>query len=227
MSADVVSLAQHRAELEAPDPRDMRTPAGWVPPAPAKANAKHSMLSPERYSPSPVVEAARALMGGIDLDPASCAMANRTVRAARYITREEDGLAQEWHGRVWLNPPGGKYRDKAGKSRGLVPAFWRRLLEEMRAGRVSEAVWLGYSLEQLATLQGDGGWPRGPLWHAAGVCVCRARLEFLEPREGELDPVPLTSPTHANFVAYLNPHSKRAGVAFLEHFERFGEVVLP
>ena len=27
------------------------------------------------------------------------------IPAARYFTKEDDGLAQEWTGRVWMNPP--------------------------------------------------------------------------------------------------------------------------
>lgn len=46
--------------------------------------ARHSMDSPEWYTPSPFVEAAREVMGGIDLDPASHEEANRIIKAARY-----------------------------------------------------------------------------------------------------------------------------------------------
>ena len=74
----------------------------------------------ERYTPSHIIEAARACMGGIDLDPASCAEANETVRAANYFDAEMDGLKRHWYGRVWLNPPYG---------RGEIDAFVARLLE--------------------------------------------------------------------------------------------------
>jgi hypothetical protein len=47
----------------------------------------------ERYSPAWVVERARRVMREIDLDPASCPMANRVVRAVKIYGRKQDGLA--------------------------------------------------------------------------------------------------------------------------------------
>ena len=60
----------------------------------------------EWWTPAELVEAARDVLGVIELDPASCAGAQATVRARRFHTLEDDGLAQEWSGAVWLNPPG-------------------------------------------------------------------------------------------------------------------------
>jgi len=59
----------------------------------------------EWYSPREVVEAARDVLGGIDLDPASCDVANDVVQAAQIYTVDDDGLNQPWRGRVYLNPP--------------------------------------------------------------------------------------------------------------------------
>ena len=61
--------------------------------------------SNEYYTPAAVVERARRTMGGIDLDPASCAEANRVVGAAQYYDADANGLMLPWYGRVWLNPP--------------------------------------------------------------------------------------------------------------------------
>ena len=49
--------------------------------------------SNEWYTPTQYVEAARRVLGGIDLDPASCEVANATVKATRYLTKDDDGLA--------------------------------------------------------------------------------------------------------------------------------------
>jgi hypothetical protein len=47
-----------------------------------------------------------AKLGEFDLDP--CSPLNRPWDTARkHYTIEDDGLAQTWEGRVWLNPPYG------------------------------------------------------------------------------------------------------------------------
>lgn len=63
----------------------------------------------EYYTPTEIVEAARRLMGQIELDPFSSAMANNRVRASRYFTPKENGLAQPWiTPAFWMNHPFGR-----------------------------------------------------------------------------------------------------------------------
>ena len=84
-------------------------------------------MSDEWYTPPQYVNAARRVMGGIDLDPASCAPANEVVRASRFYTRKENGLLQPWYGRIWLNPPYGRAK---GGSTSFQAEFIRKLLYE-------------------------------------------------------------------------------------------------
>ena len=80
----------------------------------------------EWYTPTVYTDAAKAVMGGIDLDPASSELANKSVGATRYFTAETNGMEHRWRGRLWLNPP---------YARGLVQQFCDKLTEEVRAGR--------------------------------------------------------------------------------------------
>ena len=91
--------------------------------------------SKEVYTPEPIIEAARASMGGIDLDPASCEEAQATVRATRWVGLPDDGLEAEWAGRVWCNPP---------YSSSGMRTFARHLIAAHEAGDVTAACFLAY-----------------------------------------------------------------------------------
>jgi hypothetical protein len=184
--------------------------------------ARWSDDSAEWYTPSPLVEAAREVMGGIDLDPASHEEANITVRADRFFTEADNGLIKPWHGRVFLNPPGGQ-----------VAGFWLKLVTEWEAGRISCATWIGYSLEQLQTLQVacDPSGALTPLDFA--ICYPKRRIAFVENEAKKAEriakqiaagkkPSKGNSPSHGNYIAYLGYREDK----FLDVFSRFGRVVL-
>lgn len=61
-------------------------------------------------------------LGPFDLDPCA-AVGQPWQTATRMLTVEDDGLAHDWHGRVWLNPP-----------YGLVAARWLDRLAQHGAG---------------------------------------------------------------------------------------------
>lgn len=86
----------------------------------------------EWYTPEWILDAARELLGGeIELDPCSCAEAQRTVRAQRYCTVEDDGLVMDWHTpRLWMNPPYGRE----------IGRWIDKLIDEIDARRIGHAV---------------------------------------------------------------------------------------
>ena len=92
---------------------------------------------PESYTPAKYIEAARQVMGGIDLDPASNTHAQQIVKATKWHGVNEDGLLQAWHGRVFLNPPYayptvGHFIDKPNTTSGsVVETLLRGLPDEV------------------------------------------------------------------------------------------------
>lgn len=157
-----------------------------------------SSATAEHYTPWPILEMVRQTMGGIDVDPCSCEIAQRSVRAKRYLTKDDDGLSSPWYrsssnpARVFINPPG----DRRGH---LPKEFWRKLAREIRAGHVSQMVWLAFNLAQLRTLQvADNN-----LLKQCDLVVLRDRLRFT----GD-------SPTKDNAVLYWGPWPIRFASAF-------------
>lgn len=67
---------------------------------------KITMESYEWWTPLPLLALVHSVLGHIDTDPASCALANQRVKAKNFFTESDDGLSKEWKGRVFCNPPG-------------------------------------------------------------------------------------------------------------------------
>lgn len=187
------------------------------------AGVLHSAESAEHYTPKRFVFAALKTLGSIDLDPASSEEANQVVGATRIFTREDDGLSVPWGtveepSSVFHNPPGtcGLIICKASKSCscGLAGKFWRKLSREHAKGRVSAAIWIGFNLEQLRSLQ---PWNGGPLSHL--LCFPDKRIPYRQP--GGLVG---KSPPHASYIALLSDGSESMRHRFFEAFGRLGVV---
>ena len=114
----------------------------------------------EWYTPPEILESARKVLGVIDLDPASSELANEFVRAKKYYSVKENGLKQDWFGRVWLNPP---------FNAGLIDAFADKLL---RSVKVESAI----MLTDNAT---DAKWFRRMVEGCAGLIFTTSRLNFI------------------------------------------------
>ncbi|MBU2047372.1 MAG: phage N-6-adenine-methyltransferase [Gammaproteobacteria bacterium] len=71
-----------------------------------------------------------AALGSFDLDPCSPHESRRPwPTAEKHYCKEDDGLSQEWQGRVWMNPPFGREATKwmrklaaHGNGIALIPA---------------------------------------------------------------------------------------------------------
>lgn len=183
--------------------------------------AKHSCKTNDHYTPGPYVEATRKALGGsIDLDPASSALANETVRATSFFTKEDNGLNRPWGGAALLNPPGGKLYNASSQK-----VWFCKLGGEYVVGRVESAIYVGFSLEILQSAQ---NLPLGlPTPLDFPCCFPSARMAFDTPVDGRL--AKGTSPTHANVIVFL-PRMDDYVVSvesFVDAFSPFGRIVVP
>lgn len=119
----------------------------------------------EWYTPAKFIELAREVMGSIDLDPASSDKAQKQIQAENYFTAKDNGLRQEWHGNIWLNPP---------YAQPLIYDFAEKLVTECTEGRVSQAIMLTHNST-------DTLWFHRVEEIAAALCFTRGRIAFEDP----------------------------------------------
>lgn len=117
----------------------------------------------EWYTPSYLIEAARSAMGSIDLDPASCDIAQEVVRAGKYYTKSDNSLALPWHGNVWMNPP-----------YSIPQAFTRKAITEYTEGRITQAVILVNNCTETE-------WFHDLMRSTTAICLLRRRAAFWYP----------------------------------------------
>jgi ParB family chromosome partitioning protein len=152
----------------------------------------------EWFTPPEYIAAAREVMGGIDLDPASHTEAQRIVQALRFYSAENDGLVREWHGRVWLNPP---------YAQPLIAQFISKLVREFEDGGVSQAILLTHNYT-------DTTWFHNAEASAALLCFTRGRIRFID-----IDGA-LCAPTQGQAFFYFGHEVEK----FRDVFSRFGFV---
>lgn len=98
------------------------------------------------------------LLGDFDLDPCAC-RTQPWPTAARHFTVDDNGFAQRWEGRVWLNPPYGR-----------ATSLWLGRLAEHGDG-----IALIFARTETAMFF-EHVWPK-----ADGILFLRGRLTFYRP----------------------------------------------
>lgn len=159
--------------------------------------------SVEWYTPKKYLDAVHEVLGGVDLDPASNKQANENVRAVEFFTADQDGLEQDWWGRVFLNPPYGKSEEHGS----LAGAFCNKAMAEYESGNVQGCIVLVNSLHSQN-------------WQAAlydyTVCFVDHRIQFIS-GDGEEN----KNPTFQNIFVYMGDNNE----LFAKAFSKFGYVM--
>lgn len=164
-----------------------------------KAQCDAIALTPpsvEWYTPASEVERVRRVLGRIDLDPASCDRAQKTVRAGQYFTKDEDGLTRPWVGRVFCNPP---YGD-------LYIKFLQKGLAEWERRRIDEAIFLVNRSQSARYRAIKAGF--------SACCEVYKRISFVSQ-----DGIVCRSPRYYNDFLYIGPSIG----TFFEAFKEIGE----
>ena len=152
----------------------------------------------EWYTPQEYVEAARQVMGAIDLDPASNADTNARIGAAEFFSIENSAFENDWHGRVWMNPPYSR----------VIKHFVKKLCDSYREGTVTEAI--------VVTNNGtDTKWFHEMASISSGVCLPIGRIGFLNEQGQKID-----NNNKGQVFTYIGPNWER----FKTVFERYGRV---
>ena len=128
------------------------------------------------------------LGGRIDLDPSSSAFFNDVVRAKRIITMYQDCRVTPW-GRI-----GDQLTAMVNPYDTITRETWRLLMANWYFGVISKAVWVGFRIEQLRTLQGVAN--HNPLDFQ--LCVPRSRPKYYDPRG-----ITRNDPRTAGFLCFI------------------------
>lgn len=142
-------------EVQNPTP----APVSPLPPSEPRLGVHFSSESPEWYTPKEILDRVVAAIGGIDLDPCSNSKENPNVPCVECFTQAEDGLRQNWRGRVYMNPPYG---------REIVP-WVEKLVCDYKAGHVTQAI-------ALVPARVDTDWFRQ--FRDYAICFIDGRLKF-------------------------------------------------
>lgn len=182
----------HRIEHIEEEPEETATPKAIVQEIVKRPHVSFNNGNNEWYTPADIIEAARAVMGSIDIDPASNDIAQKVVKAKIYYTAETNGLNKKWTGNVWLNPP---YASE------LIGKFVDKLIKEQE--HYEQAIILVNNATETE-------WFRKIISIASAVCFPKGRVKFYLP-DGKTG-----APLQGQAILYIGASPKKFTDTFLK-----------
>lgn len=165
----------------------------------SSVHVSHNSGQNEWYTPSHYIDAARDVMGGIDLDPASNDVSNEWIQASTFYTKHDNGLAKDWSGRVWMNPP---------YAQPLIQQFCEKIVASYVDGSVPEAIVLVNNATETRSFQCMA-------FECAAICFPKGRIRYLD-ESGK----PANTPLQGQAFLYFGDRPER----FVDVFQKFGAV---
>jgi hypothetical protein len=197
-ASNYMGCFDRRAELLAKFPTvgNLREAYGLL--TSSTAHVSHNSGESEWFTPSEYVEAARRVMGRIDLDPASTETANSVIKAERFYSFDDDGLSKEWHGRIWLNPP---------YAQPTIEQFCLKVVNEFQSGHIESACVLVNNATETK-------WFQIVARISNAICFPAGRVRFWSPDKE-------SAPLQGQAVLSIGNSPK----LFIQAFKSFGFVV--
>ncbi len=169
------------------------------------AHVKNNSGQNSWYTPAKFIDSAKTVLIDIDVDPASCEFANRTVKADTFYSAENTGLDKEWCGNVWMNPP---------YAQPLMTQFAEKLIIEVDAGRTKQAIVLVNNATETK-------WFQSMARKAKAICFPDSRIKFID-YNGNPSGAPLQGQAFLYFGYNID------GIdSFINEFSKHGLVFAP
>jgi phage N-6-adenine-methyltransferase len=117
-----------------------------------------SAKTDEHYTPEKITNFLYQFCPEFDLDP--CSNPDKNIRAKHHFTKDDDGLAQEWNGSVFINPP---FSD--------VETWVNKAIDEYMKGNCKEVVF-------LSKFDGRVGWFRPLIGNFSPFCIVQGYVSY-------------------------------------------------
>lgn len=191
----------------------------------AFTEATTSSATAEWYSPTDIIEPARLVFGGFDLDPASCEEANKLVRATKFFTTNDDGKRQRYDingvpSCLWWNPPSQRGNKLKCIPEESIGDWWVHLGREWIAGRARAAACVFFNISSVQVCLRASRLASTPAPQWCTRVEPASRIKYYSPGAKS------NSPPHASAILLLSDEPA-LHAAWTKAYVHLGEILPP